>query len=104
VARVRGEHSWPNDRRLKTGGGEQALDFHMEIAHGIGLLKERVRRLMWCGEIHDAPRLRRESGDDGWSGRWRRGPNEEHGLGTVECRVERRGDGEVACHDLDFRG
>ena len=77
----------------------------MKTAQGIRLLEERVRRAVWRREQNDAPGpggcVRRDSREDRRSGGRLRGPNEEYRGDILECRIERRWDGEVARHDLD---
>ncbi len=48
--------------------------------------------------------MARQLRDDSGSGGGRRGPDEEHCRGSLECRVERRRVGEVPRHDLDTGG
>ncbi len=48
--------------------------------------------------------MRSEPRDNGWGGRCRRGPKEEDGHCTFECRIERRGYREVTGHHLDAGG
>ena len=69
----------------------------------IRLLEERVRRSVRRGEKDDAPRVGRETLDDGGSGGRRGGPDEEHRTDALQRGVERFGHGEVARDDLDGR-
>ena len=82
---------------------DQALDVGVEDSHGVRLLEERVRRPVRRGEKDDAPRVRRETLDDGWSGGRRGGPDEEDRTYALQRGVERFGHGEIARDDLDGR-
>jgi len=85
--RVRSEHPGPNDCRRTRRVRDQPIDIPMEIRQRVGLLEERVRRLVRRRQKDNALDSPRESCDDVGRGRgWRRAAL----FGVTERRLHAR--------------
>src|SRR6185436_17800223 len=79
----------------------QPLEAGVHGPERVGLLEERVRRLVWRREQDDALDSRRDALQRGRGRRERQNPHQEQRVDPVETAIERVGSGEVAARDLD---
>ena len=72
------------------------------VSGRIGLLEERVRRLEWSGQEHDAPRVVRDSLQRRWRSRRRCDPYQEDRINILQAAIEALGNREIPAHHLDL--
>lgn len=99
---IGGEHPGPEERPFEPRRLDRTLDVRVHRRHRVGLLEERMRRLVRRGQEHDAPGLAGDPLHGGRHGAGRSGPQEEHCVRAIQARIEGLGRGEVAAHDLDL--
>ena len=69
-------------------------------ARGVGLLKEWMGRFERCGEVHDPPRMLRDSLERAFDRVRRRDPHQEHRVDLLQAGIETLGNREIPAHDV----
>lgn len=101
VDAIGGEHAGADEGGLERSGFDVALDAGEHSAEGVGLLEERVRRLVGRGEEDEALRVFGDAVDYGGGGGGRGGPDKEDGVDIFQGGVEGFGRGEVTAEFFD---